>query len=251
MVLSAAYPGRSDAIADVILPSALWIEREARIARAGGGSVEVPALVAPPGAATAAREQRVAVARRAGAAWPFGAQAAAGATPAPTMPDSRAGQQVQGAVHRGVVSSGDDAASRASLWMRPQLPPAERPDGAYPFWLERGDVLEHGAYGAATMQVPALRRAVPGAYLEMHRADAAALGLRDRDRVRVVSRRGAIELPLRLDFRSQPAQGRVFVPTFDPAVPVNELALDSTCPDSGEPDYACAVRVEPIGGGRA
>jgi hypothetical protein len=35
-------------------------------------------------------------------------------------------------------------------------------------------------------------------------------------------------------------------------VPVDQLALDSTCPDSGEPDYSCAVRVERItGGGRA
>ncbi len=258
VVLSSAYPGRSDEIADVILPSALWIEREARIGRADGSTTMVPVLLAPPGDATSARGQRVAVARLAGAAWPFGAQAAASAVALAGSP-GRPG--VPGVVPSGVVSSGDDAASRASLgergaqgwlWMRPQLPPAERPDAQYPLWLERGDVLEHGASGAATMQVPALRRAMPGAYVEMHRDDAIALGLRDRDRVRLVSRRGTIELPLRLDYRSQPARGRVFVPTFDPTVPVNQLALDSTCPDSGEPDYACAVRVERIGnGGRA
>lgn len=252
VVLSSAWPGRSDAIADVILPSALWIERDARIARADGGTVQVPALLPPPGDASAARAQRVAVARRAGAAWPFGPAAASGVVVAPGAHGNPDVQGMQVAVQRGVVSSGDDAASRASLWMRPHVPSPERPDAQFPFWLERGDVLEHGAWGAATMQVPALRRAMPGAYLEMHRDDATALGLRDRDRVRVVSRRGSIELPLRIDYRSQPARGRVFVPTFDPTVPVNQLALDSTCPDSGEPDYACAVRIERIsGGGRA
>jgi nitrate reductase (cytochrome) len=62
-----------------------------------------------------------------------------------------------------------------------------------------------------------------------------------------VSRRGSIDLEARIDYRSQPPRGQVFVPTFDEARPINRLTLDASCPISGQPDGAkCAVRVERV-----
>jgi nitrate reductase NapA len=60
-----------------------------------------------------------------------------------------------------------------------------------------------------------------------------------------VSRRGSLEIEARLDYRSQPPRGQLFVPSFDEARPVNRLTLDASCPLSGQPDGSkCAIRVE-------
>jgi nitrate reductase NapA len=138
---------------------------------------------------------------------------------------------------------------RAWVWLRPYEPPAEFPDRDYPFWLTTGAVLEQWGTGSMTQRIPTLHRSLPHAYVEMNRQDADRLGIRNRERVRLVSRRGAIEIEARLDYRSQPAPGQVFVPSFDAGEPVNRLTLDAACPLSGQPDgRKCAIRVERLGG---
>ena len=134
---------------------------------------------------------------------------------------------------------------RARIWLRPYEPPAEAPDEKYPFWLVTGRVLEHWHTGLLTRRIPTLHRAVPAAYVELNREDAVELGIRDRERVRLVTRRGALELEARIDYRAQSARRQVFVPFFDEALLVNELTLDTIDPISGQPDFKkCAVRVE-------
>jgi nitrate reductase NapA len=134
---------------------------------------------------------------------------------------------------------------RAAFFLRPHHPPAESPDAEYPFWLCTGRVLEHWHTGSMTRRVKQLHQAVPAAYAEMNRADAAALGVKSGDRVRLVSRRGALEMPLLVDGRGKPPKGSVFVPFFDESLKINELTLDAMDSISKEPDYKkCAVRVE-------
>ena len=100
-----------------------------------------------------------------------------------------------------------------------------------------------------TRRIPSLHRAVPRAYVEVNRADARALGIRDGESVRLTSRRGSVELEARIDYRGQPPRGRLFAPAFDERAAVNLLTQESCCPISGQPAYsACAVRVERIGG---
>ena len=63
--------------------------------------------------------------------------------------------------------------------------------------------------------------------------------------MRLISRRGTLDLEARIDYRSQPPRGQVFVPTFDEMAPAKRLMLDAFCPLSGQPDVGpCAVRVE-------
>jgi len=134
-------------------------------------------------------------------------------------------------------------------WLRPAQPPAESPDREYPLWLDTGPVLEHWGGGAMTQRVPTLHRSIPRAYVELHRDDAARLGIRGGDRVRIASRRGTLEIEARIDYRAQPPRGHVFVPGFDETHPVNRLTLDTQCPVSGQVGAgACAVRVERLGG---
>jgi len=138
---------------------------------------------------------------------------------------------------------------RAWIWLRPYAPPAEAPDKEYPFWLTTGAVLEQWGMGSMTQRIAPLHRALPHAYVELNADDAQALGIANRDRVRLVSRRGSIEIEARIDYRSQPPRGLLFAPVFDEAAPVNKLTLDAECPISGQPDGGkCAVRVERIGG---
>jgi nitrate reductase NapA len=87
---------------------------------------------------------------------------------------------------------------------------------------------------------------MPRAYVELHHDDARDLGVRTGERVRLVSRRGSLELEARIDLRSQPPRGQLFVPRFDEAHPINLLTLDTCCPLSGQPDYGAAVRIERI-----
>jgi nitrate reductase NapA len=86
----------------------------------------------------------------------------------------------------------------------------------------------------------------------MHPDDARRLGILDGDSVRLVSRRGRLDLPARLDGRGQPPTGQVFVPFFDESLLINELTLDAFCPISKQPDYKkCAVRVERLNAAEA
>lgn len=133
---------------------------------------------------------------------------------------------------------------RAQIWFDPYEPPPEAPDAEYPFWLCTGRVLEHWHTGTMTMRVPPLRRAMPGAYVEMHRLDARKLGLENGDMAAIETRRGRLELPVWIGGRGAPPEGSLFVPFFDEHVLINELTLHEHCPISKEPDYKkCAARV--------
>jgi len=133
---------------------------------------------------------------------------------------------------------------RALIWFRPHEFPPEMPDTEYPFWLCTGRVLEHWHSGSMTRRIPQLHRAMPKAYVEMHRSDAARLGVASGDLVTVRSRRGEIDLPVWIDGRGSPQLGEVFVPFFDEAKLINLVTLAEYDPYSKQPDYKkCAVTV--------
>lgn len=133
---------------------------------------------------------------------------------------------------------------KAFIWFRPYVPPPEVPDKDYPLWLDTGRVLEHWHSGTMTRRVPQLKRAMPGAYAEISRDDAASLGVKTGDRVRLETRRGSLELTAWIDGRGKCPKGHVFVPFFDETKLINRLTLDAHCPFSKQPDYKkCAVRI--------
>jgi len=93
--------------------------------------------------------------------------------------------------------------------------------------------------------VKQLHQAVPEGYVELNRADAQELGVESGQTVRVTSRRGSLELPVKIDGRGTPPRGSVFIPFFDERRLVNELTLDAMDNISKEPDFKkCAVRIE-------
>ncbi|HTR20524.1 MAG TPA: molybdopterin-dependent oxidoreductase [Gemmatimonadales bacterium] len=280
VVVSEAYPTPTTDLADVILPAAMWFEREGIYANAERRVQHFERLVAPPGEATGDAWQLIEVARRLGfdqlfpydrdrlveQVWgEYGRFHADSTTALPSVAALRGRPGVQwpfvggqetrwryNAQYDPAVSRGAQAFDfyghpdhRAWIWLRPYQAPAESPDHEYPFWLITGPVLEHWGGGSMTQRIPTLHAALPHSYVEVNRDDARERGIRNRQKVRLISRRGAVEAEVRIDYRSQPPRGVCFVPLFDEALPVNQLTLDAADPHSGQPDGKCAVRIEP------
>jgi nitrate reductase NapA len=133
---------------------------------------------------------------------------------------------------------------KALIWFHAHENPPEMPDAQYPFWLCTGRVLEHWHTGSMTMRVPQLRRAMPNAYVEVNRDDAARLGIRDGDTVTLSTRRGTMRIPAWIDGRASVPPGMLFVPFFDERLMVNRLTLDAHDPISKQPDYKkCAAQL--------
>jgi nitrate reductase NapA len=279
IVVSEAYPTPTTDVADVVLPAAMWLEREGIYANAGRWAQHFDRIVAPPGDATSDAWQMIEVARRLefGPLFPFEPSRYAAqiweeysrfhAHPASELPSIGALRDQPGVMWPYVADretrwrynpAHDPAADgargsfdfyghddrRAWIWLRPYQPPAESPDKEYPFWLMTGSVLEHWGAGSMTQRIPALHSALPHGYVELNPDDARDARIRNHESVRLVSRRGSIVLEARINYRSQPARGQVFAPSFDEALPVNRLTLDASCPLSGQPDFKCAVRLE-------
>ena len=125
------------------------------------------------------------------------------------------------------------------------LPPKELPDEEYPLVLNTGRLLEHWHTGTMTRRSYALNTLAPVAEVYMHPKDAADHGLVDGEMVRVRSRRGEIELRLRVSHREQP--GNCFIPFHFREAAANLLTIDAIDPFGKIPEFKfCAVQVEPV-----
>jgi formate dehydrogenase alpha subunit len=121
---------------------------------------------------------------------------------------------------------------------------AELPDEEYPFILTTGRLMFHWHTGTMTRRSEKLHQEVPEAYVEIHPDDAARIGLNGAKRVRVISRRGKIELVARVTLRIRP--GVVFIPFHFAEAAANALTHAALDPIAKIPEYkVCAVRVEP------
>ncbi|MFT5171427.1 MAG: nitrate reductase NapA, partial [Candidatus Marinamargulisbacteria bacterium] len=281
IVVSDIYPTPTTEIADVILPAAMWIEREGLFGNSERRTQQHDKLVDPPGDAISDMDQIIRVARKMGMGNLFDYpektmvrdlyeeyrlfHAGHGHDMAPYKELKKQPGLIWPYIDGKEVSwrynekydptckpgsefdfyGNKKSEHRAHVWIRPYEPPPESPDKAYPFWLCTGRVLEHWHSGSMTRRVPELHQAVPYAYCEMNPEDAVRLGVKDNDVVKLTTRRGSIKLTAFVDRRARPISGHVFVPFFDENNLINELTLDAFCPISKQPDYKkCAVKLE-------
>ena len=122
--------------------------------------------------------------------------------------------------------------------------PVDAVDDEYPFRLTTGRRLDSYNTGVQSGGYDSpLRR---GETIDLCPKDAAALGVAEGEVVRVVSRRGSVEAPVRLDAGLRP--GLVFMTFhFPDDVDVNQLTIEATDPKSGTAEFkASAVRIEPL-----
>jgi predicted molibdopterin-dependent oxidoreductase YjgC len=122
-------------------------------------------------------------------------------------------------------------------------PPVEEPDADYPLMLTTGRRLESYNTGIQTGRYSSPLHA--GETLDISPEDARRLGVTDGATVSVVSRRGRVIAPARIDHALR--AGIVFMTLHYPdAVATNRLTIDVSDPKSGTAEFkACAVRVEP------
>ena len=133
---------------------------------------------------------------------------------------------------------------RARLIPGSWAPFPEQPSSVYPLILNTGRTVEHWHTRTKTGKVPILERLSPNAWVEMNPRDARALKLKPQDRVDVVSRRGRVrDIELRLTETVAP--GQVFVPFHYAEANANQMTQSAFDPVSREPNYKqSAVRVE-------
>ncbi|MDQ4021359.1 MAG: molybdopterin-dependent oxidoreductase, partial [Actinomycetota bacterium] len=125
------------------------------------------------------------------------------------------------------------------------LPAKELPDADYPLVLNTGRLLEHWHTGSMTRRSYALDAIAPQAEVYVHPKDAADRGLVHGEMVRVRSRRGEIELRLKVSHREAP--GNCFIPFHFREAAANVLTIDEIDPYGKIPEFKfCAVQVEPL-----
>jgi nitrate reductase (cytochrome) len=280
IVVSDIYPTVSTQVADVILPSASWVEKEGVFGNTERRTQHWFKMINPPGEAKEDTWQLIEFAKRLGLGhlFPYSEKGfykemweeyrkftiGTGKDLAPyetyhkvrglRWPVKSNGQETRWRYvdfDDPYVKKGEGlkfykaAGNKATIWFRPYEAAAESPDKEYPFWYCTGRLLEHWHTATMTGRVPELKRAMPGATLEMHPDDAQRLGIKNRDKVKISSRRGSIVLPVELNGRGKPEKGNVFTTFFDETKLINELCIDAFDPLSKEPDFKkCAVRIE-------
>ena len=143
------------------------------------------------------------------------------------------------------------------LWARPvigplapfscveQEPPVDALDHDFPIRLTTGRRLDSYNTGVQTSRYASPLR--HGETLDISPQDGKKYGFEEGEMVRVVSRRGAVEAPVRFDSGLRP--GLAFMTLhFPDQVATNELTIDAVDPKSGTSEFkATAVRIERLG----
>jgi formylmethanofuran dehydrogenase subunit D len=140
---------------------------------------------------------------------------------------------------------------RAILKAAKYVPPTEEPDKQYPFFLTTGRLVYHFHTRTKTSRAEKLRAASLDAFVQIAPEDATHLRLRNRDWVRITSRRGSIELQAVI---GDIEPGHLFVPFHfgywdnpDRARAANELTLFEWDSVSKQPHFKyAAVKLKKI-----
>lgn len=265
------HPTPTTELADLVLPAAIWGEKEGTYTNSERRVSKVNTAVAPPGEARSDFEIFLAVAERLGCreklfpGWH---------EPQDAFDEWRrvsAGRlcDYSGMTYRAIEDSGgiqwpfseseapgdseprlyfdgrfptDDG--RARLIPTRWEPFPEQPNSDFPLILNTGRTVEHWHTRTKTGAISILQRISPRAWLEMNPRDALQLHLQAHDRVDVISARGRVS---RVELRVTEivAPGQVFLPFHFAETNANQITQSAFDPISREPNFKqCAVRVE-------
>ncbi len=273
VVQDSYHPTPTTELADLVLPAAVWGEKEGTYTNTERRVSKVNKAVAPPGEARSDFDIFLAVAEKLGCraelypGWTtvedafnewrrvskgrlcdysgisYALLAEHGAVQWP-FPEGAFHTHTSRLYTDGHFQTAD---GRAKFIAADWEPFPEQPGHGYPFVLNTGRTVEHWHTRTKTREVPILERLSPRAWLEMNPRDAGRLGLRSHDLVDVVSRRGRVSgVELRLTEITAP--GQVFMPFHYFETNVNEVTQGAFDPISREPNYKqCAVKVERTG----
>ncbi len=134
---------------------------------------------------------------------------------------------------------------KAVVYLRPYVPSPEKTSTEYPLYLTTGRVLEQFHTGTLTNRIKELRVATGDAKFDINPQDALALSIQDGDRIEVRSKYGSIIGQARLS--DVPRLGVIFAAFYDAKLLVNRVVADNYDPISKEPEYkVTAVAVKKL-----
>jgi formate dehydrogenase alpha subunit len=127
------------------------------------------------------------------------------------------------------------------------LPPLELPCEEYPLSFTTGRDLARYNFSSMTGKTPEIDEISPECFAEVNPADAARLGIKEKNWVRLTSRRGSVEMRATITDKSQ--EGTIFATYNHLEALVNLLTLDALDRLSRSPEYKlCAIKVEVLPG---
>jgi formate dehydrogenase alpha subunit len=144
------------------------------------------------------------------------------------------------------IPSDKNNGTKAHFVSLPPIPEAEKIDSSYPFKLIVGATLFHSSSTAFSMKSAILNEICPAGTVDLNPQDAAKLGINDSDTIRIKSRLASVEAKARLV--SQNPEGIVFMPKeFKEELNIPELMPDEIDPVSQIPaKKVCAVNISKV-----
>jgi formate dehydrogenase alpha subunit len=122
------------------------------------------------------------------------------------------------------------------------VPPAEKTDDEYPLYLTTGRVIYQYHTGTMTMKTEGLNDRAPECFVEISPKDALQLDMVNGSAVTVASRRGKIKAIIQISEKA--VDGTVFIPFHFALAAANRLTNAALDPVSKIPEYkVCAVRL--------
>jgi len=255
------HPTPTSEFAHLVLPAAIWGEKEGTYTNSERRVSKVNPVVTPPGEARADFDIFLALAEKLGVReelYPGWQSTHDAFKEWQSVSEGRmcdySGFTWQQLEDEGGAQWGGDrlyadgvfptATGKAMLYSVPCLPFVEQPNEEYDLIFNTGRTVEHWHTRTKTAEVKMLDNMVPNAWLEMNPVDADRLELRPHDRVNVVSRRSTVR-DIELRITGIVAPGQVFMPFHFAETNSNLVTLGAFDPISREPNFKqCAVRVE-------
>jgi sulfite reductase (NADPH) flavoprotein alpha-component len=257
--------------ADIMLPGALWAEAEGVMVNSERNMTLMAKAVEPPGEALPDWQIIARIACEMGFAEAFTYESASAVfDELKALANPNTGYDISGATHERLRAQplqwpyGADAQNdrnpiryltadgatfptptgRAAFLARPHMQPAEMPDENFPFVLNTGRLQHQWHTLTKTGKIPTCNKLNPGPFVDIHPDDAAALGIADRDCVKISSRRGHAILPAVVTDRVRP--GACFAPfhwndVFGEDLAINAVTNDAVDALSLQPELKCCA----------
>jgi len=255
LVVQDIFPTETAQLADVVLPSACFAEKDGTFSNTDRRVQIVKKAVEPPGQAWDDWKITCEIATRMG--YPMNYENArqimeeiskltpsyGGITydriayegihwPAPTA--EHPGTPV---LHREQFTKG-----KGTFHAIDYIPPAESADAEYPMYLTTGRLLYQYHTGTMTMKSDGLNEIAPQCFVEISLRDARKYDMQDGAAVNIESRRGTIRAVIKVSRKA--VSGTVFIPFHYAAAAANRLTNAALDPISGIPEYkVCAVKL--------
>jgi predicted molibdopterin-dependent oxidoreductase YjgC len=263
MVVQDLFLTATAELADVVLPAAAaWAESEGTVTNSERRVQRVRKALDPPGEARDDLEIIYELARRMGSEW-GSASAEKTWDEIRSLSPVHAGMSYKRLEELGGIqwpcydeNHPGELFLHSRLWEDPvpgnrapfvpvdHDPPVDKLDADYPIRLTTGRRLDSYNTGVQTASYTSPMRR--GESLDISPEDAERLDLVEGERVCAVSRRGQVEVPIRIDPSLRP--GLTFMTLhFQDDVATNLLTIDATDPKSGTAEFkATAIRIEKL-----